>query len=198
MLAQTWTVVISLFLVPLLSIAQEMFSFNTETFMHMKDLQKIEILKKTDFSLSSSISNTVGYFTVRWDDEKPLVVAAFCEAMGRAKAQQAITLLVRHIDFRYIEDTDAERPRAILEGHVALEALVQIGLPAMAPASQHIIARLSKSQDKHDIYFLCEALSYLVKKSMGQKEAREYVRELINEQKDTNIRYLLQTVEGKL
>ena len=198
MLARSWIVIVCLQLLPLLAISQEVRSFDKEAFNRMGDAQKIEVLKKTDFNMPTARSNAVECFTLRWDSEQPPVVTAFCQAMGKAKVQEAIPVLVKHMDFRYIENMDAERPRTTLEGRVALDALVQIGSPALDPAAQHIVARLSKSEDRHDIHFLCEALGLLVSKSLGETEARAYVRKLIDEQKGEQIRRYLETVEGRL
>jgi len=57
----------------------------------------------------------------------------------------AVPILVRHLDFWYVGDSEAVfRLRLPTENRPALDALIEIGMPALQPSAEHILSELDK------------------------------------------------------
>ncbi len=122
-------------------------------------------------------------YSKNWDKETGAARVAFCKLAAATRAKDAVPLLVKHIDFWHLGDSPfTGRPRDILEDRVALEALIEIGMPSLEPAFAHIVQTLDKlpkketDDSRHQAAFLHAALKELPTKILGKDLAVAYLK----------------------
>ena len=123
------------------------------------------------------------HFSKNWDKETDAARAAFCKLAGRARAKDAIPLLVEHLDFLYFgEFPTVHRFPRLVEGRLALEALIEIGIPSLEPAVARILKMIDELPEKetddsrHQAAFLRAAIKELTTKILGKDLAVAYLK----------------------
>jgi len=120
-----------------------------------------------------------------WGKESAASKAAFCELAGKARAKDAIPVLVCYLEFRYFGEIPLppSPPRTILECRQALEALIEIGMPSLEPAVVRILKMIDELPEKetddsrHQAAFLNDALKELTTKILGKDLAVAYLKQ---------------------
>ena len=165
-------------------------SDDTKLFKEMSKEDKIKFLNDEITKHKNKIVEIASHFDQNWAKETDEVKVVFCKLMGLYRAKESISILVKNLDF-YPMSPIPRPPRGILEDHYALEALAQIGVPALEPTSNQICAELEKlilSEDtRHRIHFLRQALKYLLVEVLGKKMAIYFIEDKINN-KDTSVK----------
>ncbi|MBI4834949.1 MAG: hypothetical protein HY811_09060 [Planctomycetes bacterium] len=156
---------------------------NKQRFNDMNKEGKINFMDGQVIKYKTDITELVKYFEANWDKETDEVKVSFCKLMATYRANESLSLLVKNFDFCYL-GIERERPRTILEGRFALNALAQIGTPSLEPVSERIYTELEKltySEDtRHRIHFLKEALKYLLVETIGKKLSVVFLEDKIN------------------
>lgn len=199
--------------------AEEKASFCEQVFAYLDAQEKVSVFENSSFELAASRKLVVHHFTRNWEEElqpirtdnleasirhaarRRLVLAAFCRAMGRVKAEEAIPLLIQHMDFLCYEDEArmlADRPRTYIEGRVAFKALLDIGEPAFEPVVEHIVAMIGKTTDSSKLGFYRAALKKIAVKILGMEKAKLYLLELMFDQEDADVRTQIREVLARM
>lgn len=117
--------------------------------------------------------------------------ARFCDAivkLGQLKAVEAIPLLIEHIDFFDSRQLSLKtRFYSILNGRVAVEALIRIGKPSVQP-----VLEASKKEDRRVRLICMAAVLYEVE----GREATMLVEAAIAESKDGKVKARLQQLKS--
>ena len=111
--------------------------------------------------------------------------------LGNLRADRSVPLLVENLDLEvyYLE---ANRPQPPEDLYPCMGALIQIGMPSLAP----VVARATSSDDK----MVCRCAAWVVKGVLGKDLAMAYVRERLAQTADaaqkTRLEALLRNVEA--
>lgn len=104
--------------------------------------------------------------------ESPIVVADAINELGRIKALEAIPILIKHIDFLDPRSKHKKnKPYSIMNGRVAVDALVAIGSASVEP-----VLNAAKNEDKR-IRLTCFAS--VLRGIEGKDRSMEMIRAML-------------------
>ena len=117
-----------------------------KTFGKKSDKEKAKFLETWTETQKRELANMVKHFDENWQKEGWHAKAGFCRMVGQFRIKAAVPTLVRHLDFLYLGEFIGgyEGPKRSTENRPALDALIEIGMPALEPSAEHILRELDK------------------------------------------------------
>jgi len=158
---------------------------DVRTLSEQSPKNKVQTMETWKNQYKEELASCVDHFVKNWDQETDYTRAAFCILVMETRTENAIALLVQHMEFRYSTGTTPfgiiTRYPGILAGRLALDALIKIGMPALEPAVSEMIRRIDVISEKDtpdydsQIRFLTRALRAVTTKILGNELAIPYL-----------------------